>query len=451
MSRARPGRSRAVGNVAVFFAGADPRAVGPQDRPKFVTAGALMMLTAGLAVYAGTTVAAMGLRRSTLGALPFGLFYAAVIYFLDRSVLLSPRPYVPGPDGTVRLGRSGAATAVRIFLAVCAALLVGESLLLRIFAPSIAPRVAQIRQEDLGRVMGDWDANQLGEQRALGADLAARQRALGVAHGLVTAKTAEVNCQLTGGDGCLGGRGPVYRIKLGELGAATAAVIAATRERDVAQTRLDTFDRSRDDRRERFRDQQVATVDAADDLLIREKAFWRLTTADRSVLLWRLLLTLLLLGIDLGPLTFKRTLEHTALRRGERLAQWRGEQADEVDARQIGQLARRRGELATDLADGADVGVGERYAAYVRRRDELGTSLRADADLADAEVAREQIRVDRDSRVRDLRIRYRVPDPAGPGDPARSGSPAGPAAAVPPAAVPPADVNVMRSPERDGS
>jgi hypothetical protein len=374
-----------------------------------------MLLTAGLAVYAGTTVAALGLRRSTLAALPFGLFYAAVIYFLDRSVLLSSRPYVDGPDGTVRLGRSGAATAVRIFLAVCAALLVGETLLLRIFEPSIAPRVAQIRQEDLGRVMRTWDAGQADEQRALGDALAARQRDLDAAHTLVTTKTAEVNCQLTGGDGCLGGEGPVYRIKLGELGAATAAVAAATHERDAAQTRLDAFDRSRDDRRARFRDQQNAIVSAADDLLIREKAFWRLTIADRAVLLWRLLLTLLLLGIDLGPLTFKRTLEQTALRRGERLAQWRAERADEVDATQIAHLARRRVETAADLADGAAV---ERYGQYVRRRDELGFSVRVAADLADAEVTREGIRIDRDSRLRDLRIRYRVPDPAAPRDPA---------------------------------
>ncbi len=303
---------------------------------------------------------------------------------------------------------------MRIFIAVCAALLVGETLLLRIFAPSIAPRVTQIRQEDLGRVLRGWDANQLGEQRALRDDLAARQRALDGAHGLVTGKTAEVNCQLTGGDGCLSGEGPVYRIKLGELGAATAAVTTAARQRDAAQARLDAFDQSRETRRTHFRDQQAATVDAADDLLIREKAFWRLTVADRSVLLWRVVLTLLLLGIDLGPLMFKRTLEQTELRRRERLLQWRGETADEVDAQQIAQTARRRGELAETIAEDA----AGRYGLYVRRRDEIGTSLRVAADLADADVGQEQIRIDRDSRVRDLRIRYRVPDPAPPQDPA---------------------------------
>ncbi|WP_242418763.1 DUF4407 domain-containing protein, partial [Frankia sp. CpI1-P] len=121
-----------------------------------------MLLTAGLATYAGATVAGMGLHRSALGALPFGLFYATVIFFLDRSVLLSARPYRYGPDGSVRVGRAGPATVMRIFIAVCAAVLVGETLLLRIFAPSIAPRVTQIRQEDLGRVLRGWDANQLG-------------------------------------------------------------------------------------------------------------------------------------------------------------------------------------------------------------------------------------------------------------------------------------------------
>ncbi|CAO5257995.1 DUF4407 domain-containing protein [Frankia sp. AgKG'84/4] len=386
--------------------------MGPQDRPRFVTAGALMLLTAGLATYAGATVAGMGLHRSTWAAIPFGLFYAAVIFFLDRSVLLTSRTYRYRRDGTVRPGRCGLSTAVRVFVAICAALLVGESLLLRIFAPSIEPRVTQLRQEDLGRALRGWDANQRDEQQVLAADLTARQHALDTAHNLVTGKTAEVNCQLTGGGACLPGEGPVYRIKLAELGAATAAVTAATRERDAARTRLDGFEQSRDTRRTRFRDQQAGVVDAADDLLIREKAFWRLTTADPSVLLWRLVLTLLLLGIDLGPLTFRRTLEQTELGRRERLGQWRARGAEEVDAQQIGQTTRHRVGLARTLADHG----AERYGQSVRRREEITASVRTVADLADADVGREEIRIDRDSRIRDLHTRYQVPGPARPAD-----------------------------------
>lgn len=373
-----------------------------------------MLLTAGLATYAGATVAAMGLHRSAWHTVAFGLFYAAVIFFLDRSVLLSPRPYRWGRDATVRIGGAGAATVIRVFVAVCAALLVGEALLLTVFASSIAPRVAEIRQEEIGRALRSFDTNQDGEQQALAAGLTVRQQALDDAHRRVAATTTAANCQLTGAAGCLAGAGPIYRITLADLGAAARAVRTATGERDAAQGRLAAFDRDRDTRRARFLVAQTATANAADDLLTREKAFWRLTTSDPSVLLWRIVLTLLLLGVDLGPLTFARTLEQTGPRRRERLEQWRESTAQELEAQQIGSTIRHRARLARDLADAGT----DRYGQHVRRRDEIEASVRLAGDLAAAEVARAEIRADRDSRIRELRARHRVPGPTPSVDPA---------------------------------
>ncbi|MCK9921927.1 DUF4407 domain-containing protein [Frankia sp. AgPm24] len=408
--------SRSAGDLLMVCAGTRPETAGPSDRQRFVTAGALMLLTAGLATYAGATVAAMGLHRSAWRTLPFGLFYAAVIFFLDRSVLLSPRPYRLGRDATVRLGRAGAATAIRVFVAICAALLVGEALLLTVFASSIAPRVTEIHQEEIGRALRAFDVNQQGEQRALAAGLAARQQDLTAAQGRVTGATAAANCQLTGGGSCLAGAGPIYRITLADLAAAVLATQRATQARDAAEARLAAFDHDRDTRRASFLAAQTATANAADDLLTREKAFWRLTTSDPSVLLWRIVLTLLLLGVDLGPLIFARTLEQTEPRRRERLERWRTCNAQELEAQQIGSTTRHRARLARELADAGT----DRYGQHVRRRDEIETSVRLAGDLAAAEVARAEIRADRDSRIRELRARHRVPDPTPAADPTLS-------------------------------
>jgi hypothetical protein len=121
-------------------------------------------------------------------------------------------------------------------------------------------------------------------------------------------KTDAVNCQLTGGGGaCQAGAGDVYEIKLKELNEANAAAAEAERLRNDARGRLDTFNTTRESERNAYEQEQRARLARTDDLLIREAAFWQLTLEDTSVKVWRIVFTLLLLGIDLAPLIFKRT------------------------------------------------------------------------------------------------------------------------------------------------
>lgn len=427
--------------MLAFFAGAQAKFLPPTERARFVTAGALMLLTAALATCAGATVVALGFGIGTLQALPFGIFYALFIFFIDRSVLLTQTPYRYGTDGGVETGRAGFSVAVRVFIAVCAAVIVGETVLLRIFESSIASRVAEIQQEDAGHLLAGWDANQESELAARTADLAAKQKGLDAADDLVEAKTAEVNCQLTGGqsgggqpgDGqsgggpaCLGGAGPVYQIKLAELAAATAAVTDATRLRDAAQRDLDEFRAAQKTRRSDFAATVQTTTGAADDLLMREKAFWRLTTEDRSVLVWRLLLMLLLLGIDLAPLLFKRGLDRTSYRQRERLEHWRDETSVEVDALQVGHTARERRDLAPVVA----ARLAGRWEDYLLRRDGVETAVRWTADTAQARLAEEEISADQESRLRELRRRHGIV--AVPRAPTSDTEPSTPAVPAPP-------------------
>ncbi|WP_242424055.1 DUF4407 domain-containing protein, partial [Frankia sp. EI5c] len=232
---------RAVGDTLVCFAGGQARFLPPADRARFVTAGVLMLLTAALATYAGAMVVSVGFGTGLGQALPYGLFYALFIFFIDRSVLLTQPSYRYGADGGVETGGPGLSVAVRVFIAVCGAIIVGEAVLLRIFESSIATNVTEIQQEETGRMLAAWDGNQESELAARTADLAAKQKSLDAANALVEAKTAEVNCQLTGGPTCLGGAGPVYQVKMAELAAATTAVTNATSLRDAAQRNLDEY------------------------------------------------------------------------------------------------------------------------------------------------------------------------------------------------------------------
>jgi hypothetical protein len=372
-----------------------------------------MLLTAGLATYAGATVVAFGFGGSTLAALPYGIFYALFIFFIDRSVLLTTRPFrwVSGSTGqTVRIRRFFPGVGIRVFIAVCAALLVGETLLLRFFSSSIAPQVATVRQEELRSVLAHWDAGQVVEAQRLAGDLAAKQRGLRAAEDLVTAKTAEVNCQLTGGAACLSGRGPVYQIKLAELRAATAAVPGLRRLRDTAQSRLDASTASRDARRARYAAQQWSALGNANDLLIRERGFWRLTRADNAVKLWRILLCLLILGIDLAPLLFKRGLDGTDYARRERAALWQAESAEILDAEQVVRNTRAQRVRADDVAER----VADRYEETVLGRSADRFASEADRDAADVTLRRAEIRMQRDRALRDLRRDLRLPpEPAG--------------------------------------
>jgi hypothetical protein len=382
--------------------------VGERDRSRFVSAGALMLLTAALAAYAGASVVAFGFGWSLFAALPYGIFYALFIFFIDRSVLLTVRPFrraTSDAKETVRIGSFFPGVGVRVFIAVCAALLVGEALLLRFFASSIAPQVAAIRQEELDAVLVKWDAGQTAGADRLTGDLAAKQRELRAAEDLVRAKTAEVNCQLTGGANCLPGRGAVYQIKIAELREATAAVPGLRRLRDEAQTRLDTFTVSRDARRDRYAAQQWATIGAANDLLIRERGFWRLTRSDHAVKLWRLLLCLLILGIDLAPLLFKRGLDRTGYARRERAALWRDESTEILDAEQVV----RNTQAQRGRADGIAEHVARQHEEAVLRRNAERLGLEVEEEAADAALRRAEIRMQRDGTVRDLRRDLRLP------------------------------------------
>jgi hypothetical protein len=415
------GARRTLANLLIGCTGADHRAVTERDRSRFASAGALMLLTAGLAAYAGASVAAFGFRTSTVAALPYGLFYAAFIFFIDRSVLLTIRPLRMAGKGhkeRIRQRKLLPTGAIRIMIAIIGAILVGESLLLRFFDASIEPRVAELRQQELSGVMASWDAGQRTTEAGLTAALDDQRSQLAAAESLVTAKTGEVDCQLTGGDGCLGGRGPIYQVKLGELRAAAAQITGLRAARDAAQARLAAFQVTRDQRRAQYADAEWRTIGNTNDLLMREKGFWKLTASDNSVKVWRILVSLLILGIDLAPLLFKRNLDRTGYARMERGTLWEGETNEEVDAYQLDRNARARRGRAADIAER----VAGRYEEYAVAREELRLASALDEDTEAAALRRDERWLGNDRQAVDLRRAYRLSAPLTPPPPRGQGT-----------------------------
>ncbi len=422
---------QSTGNFLVFLTGADPRRVDGSDRPLFVTAGVLMLLTAGLAVYAGSNVVALGFRASAWSTLPFGVFYSLLIFFIDRSLLLGVasirlgRKDVTQPStsswtgavASIRFGRKdtvkfrkwSGSFAIRIVIAICGALLIGETLLLRFFEDSIAPMVETVKIERIGKQLAEWDTIRAGNETQLRTDLAARQTEITTANNQVRIKTDEVNCQLTGGGGrCKAGTGAVYQKKLSELGEAQTAASEAHQRESQAQTALATFLTTRDSDRTAYERARREELAGANDLLIREEGFWRLTLADDSVKVWRIVLALLLLGVDIAPLVFKSALDHTAYNRRKCLKQWESKNHQLAEARQEWENTRVRLETAVSIANR----LAPEYEEFTRRHHREQLTVTLAEEQAELDVRREEIRLERDRQLRELRSRHPTPLPS---------------------------------------
>ncbi len=406
----RPGLGRRVGDLLIFLTGTPPGTVEADDRSRFVTAGVLMLLTAGLAVYAGANVAALGFHTSLVATLPFGLVYAAFILFIDRSVLLTVAGY-RARRNRVRIRHVSGTHWVRILIAICAGLLVTESILLSFFADSIEPKKDEIKSERLAEAMAKWDAGRAAEDKVRSKERDDAVAAKEKADGAVTDAQTWVNCQQVGGtykgQPCERGPGPIFQQALDSLqkrqGEQTTAQDAVT----AAQRSLTTFRATRDTDRATYLKTETAKIDGGDDLLLREAGFWRLTMDDHSVLAWRIILTLLLFGIDLAPLMFKRTLDSTAQAERERSVLWARQLDGKANALQLWRNHTAHRAKAKDIAAGL-LEYYEKRAVNAFLAQQRIAEARQEAE---AELELMRIELDKAARLRDLAYRYRMPLP----------------------------------------
>lgn len=321
----RPGILRRVGDALVLVTGADPGLVGGvHERHRYITLGCLMLLTMGAAAYGVAAVGAMGLGTSVVETLPAGIFFAIFVLMVDRSIVSQ----VPGIDATEPGGeplprrrgrrrpwevlRCRLMTAIRAVMALLSSALVCEVILLQIFGFRIAEQMAaeasyaaSLRQQMLSvSYQGQVDA--LKEQvRRQEHVVSALEKEYGRAR-------RETGCQLTGR--CsphLAGAGPVYRAAVetqnriaGELRQETTRLSAL---RGESQRRITALG---DERTRRIRELDAMAARGA-DLLARERAFAGITRENGEILLWRILGTTLLFGVDLAPILFRAGMGNT--------------------------------------------------------------------------------------------------------------------------------------------
>jgi len=381
----------AIGNALIFVAGADRRFIGSRvERTRYATTGGLMLLTAGQATYAAATIASMGFDRPAFEQLPYALFYAAFILLIDRSIVAYVPSLVEQTDGIVKpsqmkLGGIG----TRIVIATAASLLMSEAVLLQFFAPRINERLEETRVAKVQSITAQI-RNSYGQQiQDLQQQLTAADNKVSSAQDAYDSAYRDANCQLFGScPGIPAGRGDQYAV-------ARENQAAALRDLDRARAGARDLHDQLDGRvADLIRKQNDAVAGSsgnlgAGDMLAREEAFWHITVHSGAIAFWRVLLSLLLLGIDLAPIMMK-------LRSGETVHDERI---------RLGEHLRRKHARQRTLALIAEDGDAE---AIVRHR----RALERDSHLAELEAGHELRRLEIKLRTRqsakELQDEYRL-------------------------------------------
>lgn len=315
-----------LGNFVIFLTSADRTRIGSySERQRYITIGLLMLVTAAQAFYAASLLASVGFRRPFDQVLGFGVFFAAAVLLIDRSII----GYVPPArfDGLGRPRPPRRFTPIivaRLVVALAAALLMSEMVLLQFFASDIN---AQIQSDHLAAsLQANTQVTRLYQSQIaiLQGQINTAQREVNERQATYLNAQKQANCQEFGCSGITAGRGPGFTAAQKSLGEALTAVTAAQQNlRAVTAANTPRVAQLNAERHAEITSSQQ-TINQANALLTREEAFWQLTVRHGTVAFWRIVLTLLILGIDLAPLltklTGKTTVHDTLVRNVEYVA-----------------------------------------------------------------------------------------------------------------------------------
>jgi Domain of unknown function (DUF4407) len=375
----RARRQTRLGDLVLFLTSADRNRIGSySERQRYITIGLLMLVTAAQGFYAACLLASVGFKRPFDQVIGFGVFFAAAVFLIDRSII----GYVP-PARFDREGRPAAprrftpVIVVRLVIAVAAAMLMSEMVLLQFFASDIN---AQIQSDHLAAsAQANTQVTRIYQSQItiLQGQINAAQRNADQRQATYLNAQKEANCQEFGCTGITAGQGPGFaaaqRILSESLGALTAAqqnlqAITSANTAKISQLNAEQHADITSARQ---------TINQANALLTREQAFWELTVRHGTVAFWRIVLTLLILGIDLAPLltklTGKTTVHDTFVRNEDYVAT----ELDHEHARTL-QLANAGRERLRREGDSADVETQLRQLFADADVAQLGIKLGAD-------------------------------------------------------------------------
>jgi uncharacterized protein DUF4407 len=368
-----------LGNFVIFLTSADRTRIGSySERQRYITIGLLMLVTAAQAFYAACLLASVGFKRPFDQVLGFGVFFAAAVFLIDRSIIGYVPPVRFHADGGPRPPRRFTPIIVtRLMIALTAALLMSEMVLLQFFASDIN---AQIQSDHLAA------AQQANTQvtRFYQSQIAILQGQINTAQREVNERQAtylnaqkQANCQEFGCSGITAGRGPGFSASEKSLsGALTALTTAQQNLQTVTAANTPRINQLNAERHAEITSSQQ-TISQANALLTREEAFWQLTVRHGTVAFWRIVLTLLILGIDLAPLltklTGKTTVHDTLVRNEEHVAN----ELDHEHTRTI-QRANAGHQRLQRERDSADIETKMRQLAADTEVAQLGVALSTD-------------------------------------------------------------------------
>ncbi len=379
----RPGILERTGNFFIFLTSADRHKIGStSERNRYITIGFLMLVTAAQGFYAACLFTSIGFNRRFDHVLGYGAFFALAVFLIDRSIIGYVHPAKVDAEHNLQPRSKWTPIVVtRLVIAAAAAVLMSEMVLLQFFARDINEQIQQDHTTTISH--SDTQVNAIYQKQIdpLKSQITAAQNTVTTDQQTYTKAQHEADCQEFGCPGITAGIGPGFR-------AAQAAESTALQNLQTAQANLQTVTANNDRqihtlnaKRAQAINSNQGTILSANALLTREEAFWQLTTKYGTVLFWRVLLTLLILGVNLAPLLTKltgKTTVHDAVVRGEEYVALQLN-SEYVWTQELGNRGRER---------------------LQRERDSTEMETELKRILANADVTRFEIRLNTDLRKR---------------------------------------------------
>jgi len=305
----RPHPIRWLGNLLVYLAAADPENIGSRtERYRYITVGLLMLVTAAQAFYAATLFFSISLGKPFRHELVYGVFFALAVYLIDRSIISYAAPIKLDKSGNLaRPKKASGVLAIRVVIALVAAMLMSEMILLQVFAGDIKLQIQNDHLAVTQTTDNKIEANYQGQIAKLQGQINNAQAVVNQRQSDVQADYRAMNCQEFGCPGIAAGIGPGFAAAQQTFRNAQQRLTDAQGQlQAIQQKNLPRIQQLNTAEQQAINGAQPAITNA-DKVLSQEEAFWQLTVKNGTVLVVRVLLSLLILGIDLAPILFKLT------------------------------------------------------------------------------------------------------------------------------------------------
>jgi hypothetical protein len=303
-----PHPGRRFGDFLVFLTAADSALIGSRhERHRYATVGLLMLITAAQAVYAATLFFSVSLGTPFGDEVYYGVFFAAAVLLIDRSII-GYAPAIKVKRGELRPPkRTNGMLAIRIIISVAAAMLMSEMILLQVFAGDIREQIQNDHLAITQTTNNAIEDNYQARIKTLQTQITNAQNTVNADNQTVSKAYQAMNCQEFGCPGITGGIGPGYAAAKANWQTDSQLLDNAKAQlQNIRATNLPQINQLAKEEQQAIAAAQPA-ISNADKVLSQEQAFWQLTVANGTVLAVRVLLSVLILGIDLAPVLYKLT------------------------------------------------------------------------------------------------------------------------------------------------